>query len=114
METRAFAEEKIRECVDEMVECKDLGERASMSVASSYCNKNLLTGRSSSLFPEFCVTNAIDHCRANFLSDINAYVDGPSGCDRDWPLSNKDKSTYREKYELEVKKMAKLTSLPDC
>ena len=43
METRAFAEEKIRECVDEMVECKDLGERASMSVASSYCNKNLLT-----------------------------------------------------------------------
>ena len=113
METRAFAEEKIRECVDEMVECKDLGERASMSVASIYCNKDY-DGRDPSLLPEFCVTNTIDHCRANFLSDINAYVDGPGGCDRDWPLSNKDKSTYREKYELEVKKMAKLTSLPDC
>jgi hypothetical protein len=109
---RAFGEEIIRECFDEVVECQDLGERASMSVASIYCNKDY-DGRDPSLLPEFCVTNTIDHCRANFLSDINAYVDGV-GCDRDWPLSDKDQSKYREKCEMEVKKMAKFTSLPDC
>ncbi len=57
-------------CLDETDECSDLGIRASGSVASSYCLKKppVLKG-TLSLFPEFCVTHAIDHCRANFLND---------------------------------------------
>ena len=108
----AFTEEKVGECIDMDKECKGFGEKSSRGVASTYCNQPI-AGTRSSLFPEACVTYAIDHCRANFRKDIKAYVDG-AGCNGKWPMSDKDFSKYREQCEEEVTAMTTAISLPNC
>jgi hypothetical protein len=72
--------------------CRGMGETAANNLARAYCKMS--EGRGVERYPEFCVNQAIDTCRSNFLSAFRQL-----NCGR---LSDEDKSNYRRDCEVQV------------
>lgn len=111
---KEFTAEKISECLgsgstESTGSCQDMGETAAELVASTYCKVEtpFMLGIEIKFFPEFCVDNAIDKCRSEFVSTFNQLCDGQL-------LSDTAKSNYREDCVKQVRKMVKGTELPNC
>ena len=107
---KEFTAEQIRECLgsgatESAESCQGMGESAARLVASTYCKTNR-TGPRIDFFPEFCVNNAIDKCRSDFVSAFSQLCGGE--------LSDTAKSNYREDCDKQVRKMVRGTELPDC
>ena len=72
--------------------CRGMGETAANNLARAYCKMS--EGRGVERYPEFCVNQAIDTCRSNFISAFRQL-----NCGR---LSDEDKSNYRRDCEVQV------------